>query len=128
MAIFSKFLSQKLNRHRAIIALPMAAIVIVSAGLVAVLLRDSADMIDRQQQQTETTIVHSVIKRKLERLKTYIFDYSAWDDMYDQFAGTPNSQWSKENVGPYGVTTFHVTQVGVFSAAGDLRYWYTLTL
>jgi two-component system, cell cycle sensor histidine kinase PleC len=124
MAIFSKFLSQRLNRHRAMIALPMVAIVLVAAGLVAALLMDSAERLNQQQHQTETTIVRSVIKRQMARLETYIFDYSAWDEMYDQFAGKPDPQWTKENVGPYGVATFQVTNVGVISAAGKLRYWY----
>jgi signal transduction histidine kinase len=105
-------------------ALLVVAIVAVAAGMLALLLKSSAERLDEQQLATETVIVKSMVRRQIAKLASNVTDYALWDDMYDRFAEHPDPQWDIENLGPYGTATFQLQRVVVLGAGGVLAYDY----
>ena len=104
---------------------PTALIVALGILLILSLLNSSAVRLDQSEQNAERRLAKSVIATLVTTLEKSVADYANWDDMYDQFSARPDPQWAKENLGPYVVDAFSLSNILVVGADGSVKYSFT---
>lgn len=114
----------KLGKYAMVLAVLVVTIVVIAAGLLAMLLQASATRLDEQQIASETVVVRSVVKRQLAKIESNVRDYALWDEMYDRFQKGPNARWDAENLGRYSAMTFQVDHILALGADGRVAYSY----
>jgi len=114
------------NTHlAALFFAPTCFIVALGIVLILSLLKSSAVRLDQSQQSAELRLAQSVVTTLVTALEKSVADYANWDDMYDQFAKSPDPQWARENLGPYAIDAFGLSHILVLAADGSIKYDFT---
>ena len=123
---------ERLQDHRrsnthlaALFFAPTCFIVALGIVLILSLLKTSALRLDQSQQSAELRLAQSVVTTLVTALEKSVVDYANWDDMYDQFAKSPDPQWARENLGPYAIDAFGLSHILVLAADGSIKYDFT---
>jgi signal transduction histidine kinase/sensor domain CHASE-containing protein len=110
----------------ALLSVPTAIIIAVGIAIIVVLLRNSAARLDASREDTERRLAQSVVTTLESALQKNVADYANWDDMYDKFAAAKlDAQWTKENLGPYAVNAFDISDMLVVRTDGSISYNYS---
>ena len=115
------------DSRRFVVWLAVPTVLLFAASCVFVLwvLFVSAERLNAAALEGERRLAVSAVDAGVQRLSKAVADYSFWDDMYEQFNGHYDPQWSRDNLDDYVLDAFEVDVVMVADAAGDLKYDYS---
>ncbi len=108
----------------AILSIPTLVIIATGAALIVVLLGNAAVRLNQAQADAETRLAKTVIASLTMDISKDVADCSNWDEMYDQTAKPLDPQWTKENLGPYGVEVFGLSRMFIFGGDGAIKYQF----
>jgi signal transduction histidine kinase/DNA-binding response OmpR family regulator len=82
----------------------------------------SSDRISAASFDGERQLARSAVHTGIQRIAKAVADYAFWDQMYNQFHGKYDPQWSKDNLDDYVLDAFEVDVVLVADASGNVKY------